>query len=177
TSFSVDSDGDGVDETNYPVGVPVTIVDKGTLLLNGDGTYTFTPLPDFNGAVPVVTYLVEDGIGDTNESTLTIVVTPESDLIDDNEYVEIAEDEVASGSVLTNASSPEAGLKVTSFSVDSDGDGVDETNYPVGVPVTIVDKGTLLLNGDGTYTFTPLPDFNGAVPVVTYLVEDGIGDT
>ncbi|MBU2926268.1 retention module-containing protein, partial [Colwellia sp. C2M11] len=102
---------------------------------------------------------------------------PVSDLTDDNEYVEIAEDEVASGSVLTNASSPEAGLKVTSFSVDSDGDGVDETNYPVGVPVTIVDKGTLLLNGDGTYTFTPLPDFNGAVPVVTYLVEDGIGDT
>ncbi|MDO6506273.1 tandem-95 repeat protein, partial [Colwellia sp. 5_MG-2023] len=177
TSFSVDSDGDGIDETDHAVGTPVTIADKGTLLLNEDGTYTFTPLPDFNGAVPVVTYLVEDGIGDTNESTLTIVVTPESDLIDDNEYVEIAEDEVASGSVLTNASSPEAGLKVTSFSVDSDGDGIDETDHAVGTPVAIADKGTLLLNEDGTYTFTPLPDFNGAVPVVTYIVEDGIGDT
>jgi hypothetical protein len=177
TSFSVDSDGDGVDETNYPVGVPVTIVDKGTLLLNENGDYTFTPLSDFNGDVPVVTYIVEDGAGDTNESTLTIVVTPVSDLTDDDEYKETAEGQPVSDNVLTNATSSEGDLTVINFSVDSDGDGIDETNYPVGVPVTIVDKGTLLLNENGDYTFTPLPDFNGDVPVITYIVEDGAGDT
>ena len=36
-------------------------------------------------------------------------------------------------------------------------------------------QGTLTLNADGSYTFTPAANWNGAFPVVTYTVTDGSG--
>ncbi|MBA6399993.1 cadherin-like domain-containing protein, partial [Colwellia sp. BRX10-4] len=68
----------------YNAGDTVTLA-EGELILNADGSYTFTPNDNFNGAVPVITYIVTDGAGDTQSSTLTISVTPVSDLSDDSE--------------------------------------------------------------------------------------------
>ncbi|MBA6254389.1 Ig-like domain-containing protein, partial [Colwellia sp. MB3u-55] len=88
---------------------------EGELILNADGSYTFTPNDNFNGAVPVITYIVTDGAGDTDSSTLTISVTPLSDLTDDNESVTTAEDTAVSGNVLDNAETADGPLTVTSF--------------------------------------------------------------
>ncbi|MBA6399976.1 Ig-like domain-containing protein, partial [Colwellia sp. BRX10-4] len=84
TSFTVDGN-------TYNAGDTVTLA-EGELTLNADGSYTFTPNDNFNGAVPVITYIVTDGAGDTQSSTLTISVTPVSDLSDDSETVSVAED-------------------------------------------------------------------------------------
>ncbi|MBA6339409.1 RTX toxin, partial [Colwellia sp. BRX8-7] len=73
---------------------------------------------NFNGAVPVISYTVTDGAGDTESSTLTISVTPVSDLSDDNENVTVAEDTIATGNVLDNAATADGPLTVTSFTVD-----------------------------------------------------------
>ncbi|TWX62219.1 beta strand repeat-containing protein, partial [Colwellia hornerae] len=161
TSFTVDGN-------TYNAGNTVTLT-EGELTLNADGSYTFTPSDNFNGAVPVISYTVTDGTGDTQSSTLTISVTPVSDLTDDNETVSVAEDTPATGNVLDNAETADGPLTVTSFTVDGDA-------YNAGDTVTLT-EGELTLNADGSYTFTPADNFNSAVPVISYTVTDGAGDT
>ncbi|WP_264915160.1 VCBS domain-containing protein, partial [Shewanella xiamenensis] len=47
----------------------------GSLIINADGSYTFTPNANWNGTVPVITYTTNTG----STATLTINVTPEGD--------------------------------------------------------------------------------------------------
>ncbi|MBA6365454.1 tandem-95 repeat protein, partial [Colwellia sp. BRX8-8] len=161
TSFTVGGN-------TYNEGDTVTLT-EGELTLNADGSYTFTPNDNFNGAVPVISYTVTDGAGDTQSSTLTISVTPVSDLSDDSETVSVAEDTTATGNVLDNAETADGPLTVTSFSIDGN-------TYNTGDTVTLT-EGDVTLNADGSYTFTPNDDFNGAVPVISYTITDGAGDT
>ncbi|TFF73896.1 retention module-containing protein, partial [Aeromonas taiwanensis] len=56
-------------------GVETTLEGIGTLVINADGSYTFTPFLNYTGSVPVVSYTVTDG-DDTNDSILTITITP-----------------------------------------------------------------------------------------------------
>ncbi|MFQ1823382.1 retention module-containing protein, partial [Aeromonas veronii] len=58
-----------------PAGVAATITGVGTLIINPDGSYTFTPAPNYDGAAPSVNYQVTDG-QDTVTSTLVISITP-----------------------------------------------------------------------------------------------------
>ncbi|WP_429040251.1 retention module-containing protein, partial [Aeromonas veronii] len=58
-----------------PAGVAATITGVGTLIINPDGSYTFTPAPNYDGAAPPVNYQVTDG-QDTVTSTLVISITP-----------------------------------------------------------------------------------------------------
>ncbi|MCP4768428.1 MAG: tandem-95 repeat protein, partial [Gammaproteobacteria bacterium] len=50
----------------------------GQLTLNGDGTFTYAPVTDFNG-VDTFTYTVNDGELDSNTATVTISVTSVND--------------------------------------------------------------------------------------------------
>ncbi|QDE29861.1 cadherin-like domain-containing protein [Shewanella polaris] len=43
------------------------------------GVYTFTPVANYNGAVPVITYTLTDGSGANDTSTLSLTVTPVND--------------------------------------------------------------------------------------------------
>ena len=45
----------------------------GTLIINADGSYTFTPAPNYSGSVPPVNYVVTDG-ADTDVSILTVTI-------------------------------------------------------------------------------------------------------
>ncbi|WP_420795235.1 cadherin-like domain-containing protein, partial [Legionella moravica] len=63
------------DTTNYSAGQTAVIAGVGSLQINGDGTFSFIPVANYNGPVPEITYTMTDGSsGDT--STLTINVTP-----------------------------------------------------------------------------------------------------
>ncbi len=46
---------------------------------------------------------------------------------------------------------------------------VGGTTYAAGVTANLA-AGDLTINGDGSYTFVPAANFNGAVPVATYTV-------
>ncbi|GGI93529.1 hypothetical protein GCM10009332_33470 [Shewanella gelidii] len=106
----------------------------------------------------------------TDTSTLTISVTPETDpFVDANEVVSTAEDTPITGSVLEGTSSVEGDVTVVSFTVAG-----DNTTYSAGDSVTIAGIGVLVLNTDGSYSFTPALNYNGPVPVVTYLLTDGL---
>ncbi|WP_254924815.1 retention module-containing protein [Aeromonas sp. A35_P] len=157
------------DNANIAAGTSVTIDGVGTLIVNTDGSFTFTPAPNYDGTVPPVVYTVTDGT-DTVQSTLELTITPVNDLADGGENVTVTEDVVVSGNLLANTIDSD-GPQAASVSGFSWG-GV--ANATLGTPVSLAGIGTLLINADGSYQFTPAPNYNGPVPVVSYTVTDGV---
>ncbi|MEC4729181.1 Ig-like domain-containing protein, partial [Shewanella sp. D64] len=82
-----------------------------------------------------------------------------------NDLVNINEDGTAVGNVLDNDSDVDDVLAVVSFEVDG-------TTYTAGTTVEL-EGGTLVINQDGSYTFTPNENWNGTVPVITYTTNTG----
>ena len=92
---------------------------------------------------------------------------------DANEAVSTPEDTPISGSVLTGTVSVDGPVTVTQFQVAG-----DATVYTAGQTAAIAGVGTLTIDANGGYTFTPAANYNGAVPVATYTLTDGSsGDT
>ncbi len=152
-------------------GGPAITVPKGSVKLIG-GQLEFTPDPDFNGTVPTFTYTVTAG-GVTETADVDITVDPVNDpFTDADEVVSTPEDTVKNGNVLIGTTSVDGLVTVVSFTVAG-----DPTVYTFGQTANIPNVGTLVINQDGAYTFTPLPDFNGPVPVATYTLSDGLGPT
>ena len=147
-----DSDVDG-DDLTAVLGRDVA---NGTLVLRADGSFTYTPDPDFNGE-DSFTYRASDGTATSSAATVTLAVAPVNDAptAQPNAYA-TAEDEpltVAAPGVLAN---------------DADPDDDDLT----AVLAQDVANGTLALNADGSFTYTPDPDFNGQ-DSFTYRASDG----
>ena len=129
---------------------------NGSLALNPDGTFTYTPAANFNGA-DGFSYIVTDGDGATASATVTIAVTPVNDPpVAGNDAFSTNEDTALSGSVLAN---------------DSDVEGPLAVSLAAGPA-----NGSLSLNSDGTFTYTPAANFNGA-DGFSYIVTDGDGAT
>ena len=69
-----DTDADG----NPLTAVLVSGPSSGTLTLNSNGSFTYTPAANFNGTVSF-TYKANDGFADSNIATVSITVTPVND--------------------------------------------------------------------------------------------------
>ncbi|RGE38557.1 tandem-95 repeat protein [Comamonas testosteroni] len=82
------------------------------------------------------------------------------------------EDTAITGNVLTNDVPLDGGkLTVSSFTVN----GITTTVAAGGSgTATIANVGTLVMNSNGSYTFTPVADYNGSVPVVTYTATETV---
>ncbi|WP_160798991.1 retention module-containing protein, partial [Shewanella insulae] len=159
TTFTVDND-----DTVYNAGDSVEL-DGGILVLNADGSYTFTPNENWNGSVPIITYTTNTG----ESATLTINVTPVNDnFTDNNEVISVNEDSGATTGNVIDGSSVDGELSVQSFSID----GVAGP-FTLGQAVNINGVGSFTLNADGSYSFTPAANYNGPVPVITYVLTDG----
>jgi gliding motility-associated-like protein len=163
TSFSING-------LTYPAGTTATLAGVGTVVVNANGTYTFTPLANYAGTVPVIGYAISDGNGGTASGTLTLSITPVNDApLATDDVATATEDNPVSGNVLTNDSDVEGNtLSVTQFVING-------TTYPAGQTATLAGVGTFVMNANGTFTFTPLANYSGAVPTVTYTVSDGNG--
>ena len=84
-----DPDGDPLFVTGFTVagvagsfdpGDTATIPGVGTITIDSLGTYTFSPALNYNGPIPQVTYLITDGNGGTDQSTLNLgPVSPVND--------------------------------------------------------------------------------------------------
>jgi CshA-type fibril repeat protein len=138
------------------VGGSTLIAGVGTLTLKADGSYTFTPLADWNGSVPVVTYTVRDTVGATASSTLAIAVTPVADITAD--------------SVTTNST----GLVTFDPLTGTNGASADNFEDPAAAITAIgaPGQGTAVLNPDGTITYTPTPGYVGP-DSFSYTVSSG----
>ncbi|MDF0599064.1 Ig-like domain-containing protein, partial [Psychromarinibacter halotolerans] len=135
---------------------------NGTLSLNPDGSFTYTPDADFNGS-DSFTYLVDDGNGGTDTATVSIAVGADNDL-------PVAIDDVFS----TDEDTPLVGNVLADNGAGADYDP-DEDFLTVSV-ISGPSNGTLSLNPDGSFTYTPDANFNGS-DSFTYLVDDGNGGT
>ena len=136
-----DLDGDTL-QVNTTPGIGPT---NGTLQLNADGTFTYTPNANFFGS-DSFTYEVTDGNGGTAQATVAITVGAVNDApvaVDDTFGVD--EDGVLSDELLSNDS-------------DIDGDTLQVNTTPVAGPT----NGTVQLNADGTFTYTPNANFVGS---------------
>ncbi|MGU5696320.1 retention module-containing protein, partial [Aeromonas allosaccharophila] len=93
----------------------------------------------------------------------------ENQLDDLGETVVTLEDSQVSGNLLENSTNPDGPADASIVSYDW---GIN-IGVPAGVAATITGVGTLIINPDGSYTFTPVPNYDGAVPPVNYQVTDG----
>ncbi|MDP9994477.1 VCBS repeat-containing protein [Variovorax boronicumulans] len=147
----IGSDADG-DTLTYVKGSDPA---HGTVTVNADGTYTYTPGTNFNGT-DSFTVTVSDGHGGTTTSTVTVTIDPVNDAPTVPNYTKT-----------TNEDTPVSGQVVGS---DVDGDTL---TYVKGSDPA---HGTVTVNADGTYTYVPGANFNGT-DSFTVTVSDGHGGT
>jgi len=93
-------------------------------------------------------------------------------------HVRLLEDEWADGNVLNGATNAKGeALSIVSVIVNGVPYAVGETIpiFDLNVPLDSKwrDVGELVFEDDGTYFFKPAADWNGAVPQVSYVVDDG----
>ncbi|EPS4452542.1 tandem-95 repeat protein [Vibrio parahaemolyticus] len=143
------------DEDKDTLSVENLIVDKGngTLVDNGDGTWTFTPQIDDDTEVSFTFDIIDDEdlvvSGSANLDILPINDAPNAE----NDVITTEEDTAVTIDVLVNDSDVEGdALSIQSASVPSEQGSVD-----------IV---------DGKLVFTPAENFNGEA-TITYIVTDG----
>ena len=138
----------------------VTTVSHGTLTLNANGSFTYTPAANYHGA-DSFTYRANDGTANSNTATVSITINPVND-------APVA----ANDSYTTNQGTT---LTVTAPGVlanDSDVDG----NPLTAALVTGVRHGTLTLNANGSFTYTPAANYHGA-DSFTYRANDGMANS
>ncbi|NOG48612.1 MAG: tandem-95 repeat protein [Chloroflexi bacterium] len=133
---------------------------NGTLTLNSDGSFIYTPNANFNGS-DSFTYKANDGTADSNVATVTITVNPVNDApVAVNDAYTTDEDvalNIAAPGVLTN---------------DTDAEADPLTAVLVVGPT----NGTLTLSSDGSFIYTPNVNFNGS-DSFTYKANDGTVDS
>gem|GEM_PF-3543431 len=142
-----DADGDAL-----MVGL-LSDVSNGTLALQVDGSFSYTPDANFNGS-DSFTYNLSDGF-DLVTGTVNITVNPVNDApvaLDDNAITD--EDVAVTVDVLVNDS-------------DIEGDVLSVS------AVSAAANGSVVINEDNTVTYTPNADFNG-VDSFIYTASDGV---
>jgi VCBS repeat-containing protein len=154
--LSNDTDTDGDPLTAILVSGPA----HGSLTLNADGSFAYTPNPDFNGS-DNFSYKANDGSADSNVATVTITVNPVND-------PPIA----VNDSYTTNEDTPLTIAAPGVLSNDTDADSDPLTALLVSGPA----HGSLTLNANGSFTYTPAADFNGS-DSFTYKANDGSADS
>ncbi|WP_316829641.1 Calx-beta domain-containing protein [Pedobacter aquatilis] len=127
----------------------------GTVVLNTNGTYTYTPAANYNGS-DSFTVTVSDGKGGVATVTINVTITPVNDI------------PVVSAPAITTAEDTPVNGTITATDVDG-----DTLTAIVSTPPL---HGTVVLNPDFTYTYTPAADYNGT-DVFTVTVSDGKGGT
>jgi VCBS repeat-containing protein len=118
---------------------------NGTLTLNTDGSFNYTPNANFNGA-DSFTYTASDGTATGAETTVALTVNPT------NDPPATAADDYSTTEDTTLSIAVAAGV----LSNDSDPDGDSLTAAVVAGPT----NGTLTLNADGSFDYTPNANFN-----------------
>lgn len=160
-----DTDGDFDSLSAFRVQNP----NHGSVTLNADGSFGYSPQANFYG-IDSFTYHASDGTFTSGEVTVTLQIEPVNDppAAEPDRY-------------LTNATSGRP------FVINQPANGVlkndtDQDNHPLSA--SLIEKpqnGTLVLNPDGTFTYTPNSGFGtdaaNSIDRFTYQVNDGQGGT
>lgn len=129
----------------------------GTVSLSEDGSFTYTPEANFNGS-DSFTYKASDGSAESGETTVSIVVnsTPDAPITHNDAY--------STGEDVPLTASVEMGVLANDF---------DPQDLPLTAElVTGPTNGTLSLNSDGSFSYTPSANFHGT-DSFTYVANNG----
>jgi hypothetical protein len=167
-SFTTDEDtvlnaSEGVLANDYDVegdafsAFVVTNVSHGTLIFDPNGTFSYMPAPNYFGR-DMFSYRATDGASTGNIATVTINVVPVND-------APVAADHLFSTSQDTPLNVPAPGVLANNSDIDSE----NLTALLVSNPA----HGSVALNADGSFTYTPATDYFGA-DFFTYSASDGV---
>ena len=154
-----DTDLDGnLDATSVVI---VQSASHGSVVNNGDGTVTYTPDVGWYGGDTIV-YNISDTFGlVSNNATIGVMVNGTSNTIP---------------TANSDSAGTELGVAVTidvmANDTDADGDALDASSVAVNAQGN---KGTAVVNGDGTITYTPAPSHQfglNSTDSFTYTVND-----
>ncbi|HSB83410.1 MAG TPA: cadherin-like domain-containing protein [Nitrosarchaeum sp.] len=141
---NIDSDFFAIMQTN---------VSFGTLTLNLNGSFIYTPNPNFN-SIDSFTYIATNGTYSSNNATVTLSVNSVNDApVSQNNNATTFENTLVIIPVLNN-------------DYDIDGDSLTVSSITQGINGTVTTNGT-------TITYTPELSFHG-VDSFTYTVSDGL---
>ena len=130
---------------------------NGSVVLDGEGNVVFTPDHDVYGAASFE-YMVTDGEGGSDTGLVTVTINPINDVpVAGDDSFNGSEDVAISGSVAGN-------------DIDPDGPG-----YTAELALD-VSHGTLTLDANGSFTYTPDADWYGS-DQFTYSVTDGVSES
>jgi len=137
----------------------VVLPEHGTLELKANGTFTYTPVPNYLGQDRFVYEVCDNGIPQAcDQGTVYLIIAPQNDspvAVDDINTT--FNEEPVSGNVLTNDSDPDGNLLIIKTT-----------------PVTKPLNGTVVIGPDGTYTYTPNSGFSGTDSFIYEVCDNGI---
>lgn len=149
----------------------------GALTFNSNGSFSYTPNDAYfialgnTGSHPTdsFTYHATDGVDNSNTATVTLTINRAPVAVTDS--ISMLMNVPKTGNVLTNDKDPDAASAV------ADGATVTAVNglaANVGTTINLGSGSTLLINADGSFTYTPGPDFHGTQSF-SYTITDHCG--
>jgi VCBS repeat-containing protein len=128
------------EDGNAENGIRVALAPRhGTLEINADGSFTYTPAADFTEGTDTFIYRATDGMEVSDIATVTLSINAAPAV--DSQSLTTNEDTVLNGQLTAS---------------DAEGDGL---TYAL-VPGAVI-HGSVTVNKDGTFAFTPTKDFSG----------------
>lgn len=158
-SGATDADGDNLAINS----TPISTVNNGSLTLNANGAFSYTPSLNFNGT-DSFTYEVVDGNGGSTQGNVTLTVSAVNDL-----PIAIADAYSINEDIVLNILASD-----TNNLLNNDSD-VDGDSLTVSL-VSSTSNGSLVLNSNGAFSYTPNLNFNTTDNFV-YQISDGNGGT
>ncbi len=143
--------------------VPITVTSNtspqhGTLIINSDGSFTYTPAPDYNGS-DSFDYTITDDVGASSTATVSITIDPVNDppvLL--SEHINVNYNLPSSGNILLNGN------------YDPEGTDLNVTT----TPILDASHGTFVIAADGSFTYTPDLDYIGNDIVIVNVCDEGL---
>ncbi len=139
---------------------PVSQPNSGTLVINPDGTFTYIPNPDFTGEDQFHYEVCDINIAskcDTVLVTIEVIPSPGNIVFANDDVASGKEDSQIQGNLLANDYDPQ-------------GDQIIVHTSPTRFP----QHGTVIVNPNGTFTYVPATDYNGADRFEYQICDDGI---
>ena len=164
------------------VGVNGNIVaNAGSVIINLNGDYTFNPAANFVGTINLPYSISDNAVPEATDTAYlrmsVVPLLPAGNSIIANNDENMSYGAAVSGNVKINDIDPQGdSTELSGFTFDADGDGIQDSAGVLGVARVIGGKtssgaftsnaGTIILNANGTYTYTPALDFHGSIDIV-----------
>lgn len=153
------SDGDNIILNTTPISNP----SNGTVVLNPDGTFIYTPNTDYVGTDVFVYEICDDGVPSLCYGPTVCITILENPNGVDNDPPFAADD-----AYLTPVNTPVGGdLLINDFDPNGDPITINTT------PVSGTQHGTVVINSDGTFTYTPNSGCIGPDQFVYEICDNG----